>query len=95
MFFLLVNGRLKVVQVTAEGQQIVAHFVTPGQFFGIAVALGRPDYPGTAVAVAHSLVLSWPAAIWGKLAASHPGFAETALLSVGGYLQEALVRLRR
>lgn len=93
-FFLLASGRLKVVQVTAEGQRIIAHFVLPGQFFGIAVALGRGEYPGTAIAAIDSLALCWPASMWSELASRHPGLAEAALRDVGGYLDEAFARLR-
>lgn len=82
-FFLLVSGQAKVVQVTSDGGQIVAHFVAPGQFFGLAVAVGLLAYPGTAIAASRSVVLSWPSAAWAGLAATHPGFAEAALLTVG------------
>ena len=93
-FFLLVEGRLKIVQATPEGQQIIAHWVAPGQFFGLAVAMGRDDYPGAAVAVAASTVLAWPSAAWARLAALHPAIAEAALRTIGGHLQEAFSRLR-
>lgn len=93
-FFLLVEGRLKIVQATPEGEQIIAHWVAPGQFFGLAVAMGRDAYPGTAVAVAASTVLAWPAAAWARLTALHPAIAEAALRTIGGHLQEAFARLR-
>ncbi len=93
-FFLLVSGRLKVVQLTVDGQRIIAHFVLPGQFFGIAVAFGRGEYPGTAIAATDSVALSWPAATWSKLASTHPGLTKTALRNVGGYLEDAFARLR-
>lgn len=93
-FFLLVEGRLKIVQASPDGQQIIAHLVAPGQFFGLAVALGRDDYPGTAVAVAGSTILAWPMATWGELASFHPAVAEAALRTIGGHLQEAFARLR-
>ena len=47
-FFFLVEGRLKVEQVTREGRQIIAHLVAPGEFFGMAICQGRDDYPGSA-----------------------------------------------
>jgi len=93
-FYMLVEGRLKIVQTSPEGQQIIAHWVAPGQFFGLAVALGRDDYPGTAVAVTGSTVLAWPVAAWEKLASAHPAVAEAALRTIGGHLQDAFARLR-
>ena len=49
-FFVLVSGGLRVTQVTAEGQQVIVRIVDPGDLFGIAKALQRTDYPGTATA---------------------------------------------
>lgn len=40
-FYMLVEGRLKIVQTSPQGQQIIAHWVAPSQFFGLAVAQGR------------------------------------------------------
>jgi CRP-like cAMP-binding protein len=54
-FFLLLHGRLRVTQVTPHGEQIVVRFVSPGDLFGVAMALGRDDYPGTATAIVDSL----------------------------------------
>jgi len=93
-FFLLVEGRLKVMQASPEGRQIIAHWIDPGQFFGLAVALGRNDYPGTALAATRSTILAWPSASWAKLAALHPPLAEAALRTLGGHLQDAFARLR-
>jgi CRP-like cAMP-binding protein len=41
--------------VTPHGEQIVVRFVSPGDLFGVAMALGRDDYPGTATAIVDSL----------------------------------------
>ena len=51
-FYLLLHGRLKVTQVTRDGQQIIVRVVHPGDLFGFTRALGRHDYPGTATAAA-------------------------------------------
>ena len=45
-FFLLLHGRLKVTQVTRDGQQIIVRVVHPGDLFGFTRALGRAT-PGT------------------------------------------------
>jgi CRP-like cAMP-binding protein len=74
-FYVLLHGRLKVVQVTADGQQVVIRFVNPGDLFGIAKALNRSDYPATATAVADSVVLAWNMEVWDDFMARHPAFA--------------------
>ena len=93
-FYILLDGRLRVTQVTAEGQQTVVRMVNPGDLFGIARALNRPDYPGTATAVAESLALQWPMAAWDGLISRHPAIAVNAMQTMGQRLQEAHTRLR-
>lgn len=92
--FFLAAGRLKIVQASAEGHQILAHWVLPGQFFGLAVAFGREDYPGTALAVVESSALVWPISAWARLSSEHPTVVTAALRMAGGHLQDAFARLR-
>ncbi|MDJ1158209.1 Crp/Fnr family transcriptional regulator [Chelatococcus sp. SYSU_G07232] len=93
-FFVLLHGRLRVTQVTADGQQIVVRFVGPGEIFGVAQAIGRKDYPGTATAVTDSIALAWPASAWQPMIARYPQLASRTLQTVGGRLQDAHSRLR-
>lgn len=93
-FFVLLHGRLRVTQVTPAGQQVVIRMVNPGDLFGIAKALKRPDYPGTATAVAESIALTWPMALWDGLLERHPALAVNAMQTMGGRLQEAQARMR-
>lgn len=93
-FFVLLHGRLRVTQVTSEGQQMVVRMVNPGDLFGIAKALKRLDYPGTATAVTESIALVWPMANWSGLLERHPALAVNAMQTMGGRLLEAQARLR-
>jgi len=93
-FFLLLHGRLRVTQVTPHGEQIVVRFVSPGDLFGVAMAIGRDTYPGTATAIVDSLALLWPSAIWPEMMSRYPLLASNAMRMVGGRLQEAHQRLR-
>jgi CRP-like cAMP-binding protein len=90
----LLHGRLRVTQITATGEQIVVRFVGPGDIFGVAMALQRTTYPGTATAIVDSLALAWPSAAWSRLIARHPALAANALATIGGRLQDAHARLR-
>ncbi len=92
-FYLLLHGRLKVHQVTREGQQVIVRMVHPGDLCGIAKAMQRTEYPGTAVAAAESVLLAWPAELWDLLIANHPVFAANAVRTVGSRLQEAHTRI--
>ena len=93
-FFVLLHGRLRVTQVTPEGQQVIVRMVNPGDLFGIAKALQRSDYPGTATAVLDSVALLWPMARWDEFMVTHPALAVNAMQTMGGRLQEAQARLR-
>ena len=93
-FFLLLHGRLKVTQLTADGQQIIVRMVHPGDIFGIARALQREDYPGTPTASAESLVLCWPTEVWEQFIENNPHLAVNAMQTIGQRLQEAHTRMR-
>src|SRR5690242_549685 len=71
-FYLLLEGRLKVLQVTEDGHQIVVRIVNRGELFGIAKALRRPDYPGTATAAVDSTALAWSSSSWEDMTARYP-----------------------
>ena len=93
-FFLLLHGRLKVTQVTPDGQQIIVRVVHPGDLFGFAKALQREDYPGTAMAAAESLTLSWPTDLWPTFVEHNPRLAVSAMQTIGQRLEEAHTRIR-
>lgn len=93
-FFVLLHGRLKVVQTTPDGQQVVVRHVNPGDIYGIAKAMRRTDYPATAMAVVDSLTLAWASTNWDALVARSPMLAMNALQTVGQRLQDAHTRIR-
>lgn len=93
-FYLLLHGRLKVTQVTRDGQQIIVRVVNPGDLFGFARALQRSDYPGTAMTATESLVLAWPTELWNVFVESNPHLAINAMHTIGQRLDEAHTRIR-
>lgn len=93
-FFVLLEGRLKVSQVTAGGRQMIVRMVQPGDLFGIARALRREDYPGTARAVVESRMLSWPMSYWDSVMDNNPPLATRVMEMIGKRLDEAHTRLR-
>jgi CRP-like cAMP-binding protein len=93
-FYLLLTGRLKVTQVTGDGQQVIVRVVHPGELFGFAVALQRSDYPGTATAATDSEVLAWPSELWPQLIEQNGRVAVSAIQTIGRQLEEAHTRIR-
>jgi CRP/FNR family transcriptional regulator, nitrogen oxide reductase regulator len=92
-FFLLLHGHVRATKMTPAGQQIVVRYVTPGETFGVAMAIGLAKYPATATAVDDSVVLAWPSVAWPRLVAQHPSLAASTLQTVGARLQETHTRV--
>jgi len=94
LFYILVHGRLKVTQVTSDGQQLIVRVVNPGDLFGFALALGRKDYPGTPLALVESSVLAWPMELMTDFMARHPTLAVKTMQMIGSRLDAAHSRIR-
>ena len=92
-FFVLLSGRLRLVRLTAAGQQVVVNYVAPGDIFGIGKMIGLPTYPATATAVIDSVALSWASSAWPALATRFPSLAFAALRSIGARLQDLQTRV--
>ncbi|MBP7000746.1 Crp/Fnr family transcriptional regulator [Amaricoccus sp.] len=92
-FHMLLDGFIRVIRATPEGEQVIALHIPPGQLFGIAPALGRDTYPATAVAASESLALGWPTRLWHEFAASYEGFATETYRTVGARLGEFQTRV--
>jgi len=91
--FILLHGHVRAEKTTPEGDKIVVRYISPGEAFGVAEAIGLKHYPATAVATVDSLSLAWPSAAWSRLVTQHPGLATNTLKTVGGRLQEAHTRI--
>ena len=66
-FFLLLRGHVQALKVTPKGEQVVVRYVSTGEIFGVAHAIGLSAYPATAIAAVDSVVLIWPASMWSDL----------------------------
>jgi CRP-like cAMP-binding protein len=92
-FFLLLDGTIRVVKTTIDGEQITSIHIPAGQLFGFAKALGRTTYPATAVAASEVLALSWPTTLWDGFVTEYPGFATATYKTVGDRLGELNTRV--
>ena len=92
-FFVLLNGHVRASKTTPGGHQVVVRYVTPGETFGVAVAIGLSHYPATATAVDDSVVLAWPSSAWPRLVAQYPALAGNTLQAVGERLQDSHTRV--
>jgi CRP/FNR family transcriptional regulator, nitrogen oxide reductase regulator len=92
-FYLLLDGYIRVVRTTASGKQVIALHIPPGQLFGIAPALGRTQYPATALCASEAVTLSWPARLWPEFVARYEGFATETYRIVGERVGEFHARI--
>lgn len=92
--FVLLEGRVKVTQLTPDGQQVVVRLVGPGEMMGCVAAWGQGSYPGTAAAQESTAVIGWSGAVLRRLVERHPAIARNLLGAVGHSLQETQTRLR-
>lgn len=92
-FFLLLDGHIRVVKITPDGEQVIARYISSGELFGIAEALGWTKYPANAIAAVDCVVLSWPSRIWETIVEQHPTFATNTYRTVGARLQDAQDRI--
>jgi len=93
LFFVLLHGHLRVFRLSPDGQQVVVRYVSPGEVFGVAKAIGLTSYPATATAAVDSIALAWPSAAWPRLVSRHPALAANTLQTIGLRLQEANARV--
>lgn len=58
--YILLEGQIKVLQLTPEGQQVVMRVVDPIEIFGCVAALSGGEYPGSAQATKACQALALP-----------------------------------
>jgi CRP-like cAMP-binding protein len=92
-FFLLLDGHVRVVKTTPEGEEVTVRYISPGELMGIASALGLTAYPASAIAVVDCVVLAWPSSLWSEFASAYPSFGTNTYKTVGNRLQDAHTRV--
>lgn len=87
--YVLVSGRVKMVQITPNGQQITLRIMTPGQTYGgIAILKPQSGYPATAQAEEDSMAMAWDTAHLRDLAKTEPSISLNAMQLMHGYITE-------
>ncbi|WP_371135550.1 Crp/Fnr family transcriptional regulator [Frigidibacter sp.] len=92
-FHLLMSGNIRLVRVTAEGDQIILLHIQAGQVFGIGAALGQETYHASAIAAGDCRVLSWPNALWPGFSSAYDGFAVETFRAFGARADEMSNRI--
>ncbi len=92
--YVLVEGKVKLTQVTASGQQVILGYLVPGRVYGIIAILKKVTYPVSAQAVGHCRALAWDQATMIRLMEQSPRIALNALRIMVGQIREFQNRVR-
>ncbi|MGC3939692.1 Crp/Fnr family transcriptional regulator [Roseobacter sp. EG26] len=87
-FYLLLDGYVRVVRLTPEGDQVIALHIPSGHLFGIAAALGHTTYPATSVAAAECVCLSWPMKLLQEFLTTYEGLSTGVYGAVGQRVED-------
>lgn len=87
-FYMLLDGYIRVVRNSDQGERVIVLHIPSGELFGIAKAFGRERYPATAVTVTESIALSWPTHFWMDFVAKYDGFSTETHKVIGHRLEE-------
>lgn len=93
-FYVIIEGRVRLSQVTPEGHQVIIRFVGPGDGLGIIVVLSNTTYPLAAEAVADTTALRWGYEAAIELMAEFPRLALNGMRLVAGRFQDLQNRYR-
>ena len=85
--YLLQAGRMRIQQVTPDGQQVLLRVVIPGEMFGGVTLLEDAAYPASARAVEECTALGWDIATMSRLMERFPRLALNALRLLATHMQ--------
>lgn len=92
--YALLSGKVRLSQVTMDGQQVLFGYIGPGREFGIIALLGELTYPVSAQAVGDSLALVWDKHALGQLMDEIPQITRNALYIMARQIREFQGRIR-
>ena len=92
--YILVEGQVRLTEVTADGQQVLVRFVRAGEAIGLIAALEDTVYPLAAQAVEDCLALAWDGLTLEQLMERYPRIAINGLGLVSRRWHEVEERYR-
>ncbi len=92
--FVLKSGRVKLYQLSADGQQVLMHVMTPSMMFAAIAMVEGAAYPVSAEAAEDCKVLYWSQAALLGMIHRYPVLALNALKVLAGHVREFQDRYR-
>ncbi len=93
-FYIVVEGRIKVVKHTSSGKEFIIAFFGPGEMIGEVAVFEDKPYPASAQAVSAVKLLGIKKEDFLSFLATRPGVALSIISILGGRLREAQARLK-
>lgn len=93
-FYILLEGKVRLSQLTPEGHQVIVHHALPGEGIGIIVVLSQTLYPVAAEALENCYLLGWDAETTRRLMLQYPRLALNGLELVAGHFVRLQDRYR-
>lgn len=93
-FYMVAEGRVKVIKHSTLGKEFIIAFFGPGEIFGEVAVFENKPYPATAQAVAETRVLGIKREAFLSFLADRPEVALRTINVLGGRLRDAQGRLR-
>lgn len=92
-FYLLTEGRVKVLKHGSLGRETIVAFFSPGEIFGEIAVLENKTYPASCQAVSETEVLMISRKAFNEFIVRHPAVAMAMVAILSGRLREAQGRL--
>ena len=92
--YVLKSGRVKLIQVTPDGQQVLLRLINPWDLFAVVALIEKSNYPISAEAVEDCQVIYWPKPVLMELVKQIPALSLNAMHLMAERLQEYQDRFR-
>lgn len=93
-FYVLIEGRIKLSQLTPDGEQVTLHYLSPGEAFGIIAVLREINFPVTAQAVEDCTCVAWSEEKIKKWILSIPKIALNSIRILSNFILNFQDRIR-
>ena len=86
-FYICIEGRIKLTQLTPDGSQVIMHYPGPGEVFGLIAVLRGIKFPVTAQAVEASRVIAWKDTVMTEWMRREPQIALNAIRILSVFIE--------
>ena len=92
--YFVLEGKVKLAQLTTDGQQVLMEYIGPGRVFAIIAAIPNARYPVSSQAVGDAAVLFWQRETMNVLTESYPVLSTNLLRVMATQIGEFQNRIR-